>query len=58
MITYSYVQYARLAKTVEKVRILEVERSVAENIIKKYSGGICLIQELFISWMKKRVNRS
>ena len=47
VITYSYVQYARLAKTVEKVRILEVERSVAENIIKKYSGGICLIQGTF-----------
>ena len=52
MITYSYVQYARLAKTVEKVRILEVERSVAENIIKSIAEGFVLSRELFISWMK------
>ena len=47
MVSYFYVQYARLAKTVETVRVLEVERSVAENIIKTYSGGICLIQGTF-----------
>lgn len=44
---YFYIQYARLSKTVEIVRTLEIERSVAENIIKKYSGGVCLIQGTF-----------
>ena len=44
---YFYNQYTRLSKTVETVRVLEVERFVAENIIKTYSGGICLIQGTF-----------
>lgn len=47
LISYFYIQYARLSRTAEKVRILEIERSVAENIIKAYSGGICLIQGAF-----------
>lgn len=47
LVVYFYVQYARLSKTVEKVRVLEIERTVAENIIKTYSGGICLIQGTF-----------
>ncbi len=47
LISYFYLQYARLSMTAEKVRILEIERSVAENIIKAYSGGICLIQGTF-----------
>ncbi|MDQ1272079.1 MAG: serine protease Do [Planctomycetota bacterium] len=47
LISYFYIQYARLSRTAEKVRILEIERSVAENIIKAYSGGICLIQGTF-----------
>ncbi len=47
LITYFYAQYARLSKTVEIVRILEIERSVAENIIKKCSKGVCLIQGTF-----------
>ena len=57
MITYSYVQYARLAKTVEKVRILEVERSVAENIIKSIAEGFVL-SGTFYFLDEKRVNRS
>ncbi len=47
LVSYFYVQYAKLSKTVEKVRILEIERSVAENIITKYSSGVCLIQGTF-----------
>ena len=47
LVSYFYIQYARLSKTVETVRVLEVERFVAENIIKTYSGGICLIQGTF-----------
>lgn len=47
LVSYFYIQYARLSRTAEKVRILEIERSVAENIIKAYSGGICLIQGTF-----------
>ncbi|MEP9411005.1 MAG: trypsin-like peptidase domain-containing protein [Candidatus Brocadia sp.] len=47
LVSYFYIQYARLTKTAEKVRILEIERTVAENIIKVYSGGICLIQGAF-----------
>jgi serine protease Do len=47
LIGYFYIQYTRLSKTVEVVRALEIERSVAENIIKKYSGGVCLIQGTF-----------
>ncbi|MFN3532817.1 MAG: trypsin-like peptidase domain-containing protein [Candidatus Brocadia sp.] len=47
LVSYFYIQYARLSKTAEKVRLLEIERSVAENIIKAYSGGICLIQGAF-----------
>ena len=46
-VAYFYIQYVRLSKTVEKVRLLEFERSVAENIIKTYSGGVCLIQGTF-----------
>ena len=48
LVLYFYNQYTRLSKTVETVRVLEVERFVAENIIKTYSGGICLIQGTFI----------
>ena len=40
-------QYIRLSKTVEKVQLLEIERTVAENIIKKYNKGVCLIQGAF-----------
>lgn len=47
LISYFYIQYTRLTKTAEKVRLLEIERSVAENIIKTYSGGVCLIQGAF-----------
>ena len=47
LVLYFYNQYTRLSKTVETVRVLEVERFVAENIIKTYSGGICLIQGTF-----------
>jgi S1-C subfamily serine protease len=47
LISYFYVQYVRLTKTAEKVRLLEIERSVAEHIIKTYSGGVCLIQGAF-----------
>ena len=47
LVSYFYIQYARLSKTAEKVRLFEIERSVAENIIKAYSGGICLIQGAF-----------
>lgn len=44
---YFHGQYLRLSKTVEKVRIFELEKSVAENIIKNYSGGVCFIQGSF-----------
>lgn len=44
---YFHGQYVRLSKTVEKVRIFELERSVAENILKNYSGGVCFIQGSF-----------
>lgn len=47
LVIYFYVQYARLSKTVEKVQLLEIERQVAANIIRKYSGGVCLIQGAF-----------
>ncbi|MDN3514456.1 MAG: trypsin-like peptidase domain-containing protein [Candidatus Brocadia sp.] len=47
LISYFYVQFYRLSKTAEKVRTLEIERTVAENIIKNYSGGVCLIQGAF-----------
>ncbi|TVM00831.1 MAG: hypothetical protein CV087_12540 [Candidatus Brocadia sp. WS118] len=47
LISYFYVQYSRLSKTVEKVHTLEIERTVAENVIKSYSGGVCLIQGAF-----------
>ncbi len=47
LVSYFYIQYVRLSQTAEKVRLLEIERSVAENIIKTYSGGICLIQGAF-----------
>lgn len=47
LVLYFYSQYSRLSKTVEIVRTLEIERTVAENIIKHYSGGICLIQGTF-----------
>lgn len=47
LISYFYIQYARLSKTAEKVRLLENERTVAESIIKAYNGGICLIQGAF-----------
>lgn len=43
LVSYFYVQYARLTKTAEKVRILEIERTVAEDI-KIYNRGVCLIQ--------------
>lgn len=44
---YFHGQYVRLSKTVEKVKIFELERSVAEDIIKNYSGGVCFIQGSF-----------
>lgn len=44
---FFYAQYTKLTKTVEKVRDFEIERTIAENIIKKYSGGVCLIQGTF-----------
>lgn len=47
LISFFYIQYARLTKTAEKVRLLEIERSVAEHIIKTCSGGVCLIQGAF-----------
>lgn len=47
LISYFYVQYSRLSDTVETVKVLEFERSIAENIIKKFSAGICLIQGSF-----------
>ncbi|GAN31993.1 MAG: FHA domain-containing protein [Candidatus Brocadia sp. AMX2] len=47
LIAYFYIQFVMLSKTAEKVRLLEIERSVAENIIKAYSGGVCLIQGTF-----------
>lgn len=47
LVSYFYIQYARLTKTAEKVRLLEIERSVAEHIIKTYSEGVCLIQGTF-----------
>ena len=46
-ITFFSLQYIRLSKTVEKVQLLEIERTVAENIIKKYNKGVCLIQGTF-----------
>jgi len=47
LILYFYTQYVRLTKTVEKVTSFEIERSIAGNIIKKCSGGVCLIQGTF-----------
>ncbi len=47
IITFFSLQYIRLSKTVEKVQLLEIERTVAENIIKKYTMGVCLIQGSF-----------
>jgi len=47
LVSYFDIQYLRLSKTVEKVHTLEVERSVAERIIKSYSDGVCLIQGAF-----------
>jgi S1-C subfamily serine protease len=46
-ITFFFFQYIRLSKTVEKVQLLEIESTVAENIIKKYNKGVCLIQGAF-----------
>ncbi len=46
-VTFFSLQYIRLSKTVEKVQLLEIERTVAENIIKKYNKGVCLIQGAF-----------
>lgn len=46
-ITFFLFQYIRLSKTVEKVQLLEIESTVAENIIKKYNKGVCLIQGAF-----------
>lgn len=47
VVTYFYIQNIKLTTTVEKVRILELERSIAENIIRKYTNGVCLIQGVF-----------
>ncbi len=47
VITFFSLQYVRLSKTAEKVRLFEIEKSVAENIIKKYSNGVCFIQGTF-----------
>lgn len=47
LISYFYVQSVRLTQTVEKIHVFEIERSVAENVIRKYSNGICLIQGTF-----------
>lgn len=44
---YFHGQYVRLMKTAEKVRIFELERTVAEYIIRNYSGGVCFIQGSF-----------
>ncbi len=44
---FFYTQYIKLTKTVEKVHGFEIERTIAGNIIKKYSGGVCLIQGTF-----------
>jgi len=46
-IMFFALQYIRLSKTVEKVQLLEIESNVAENIIKKYNNGVCLIQGAF-----------
>lgn len=46
-IAFFFFQYVRLSKTVEKVQLLEIESTVAENIIKKYNRGVCLIQGAF-----------
>lgn len=47
VIAFFSLQYIRLSKTAEKVKLFEIERSVAETIIKKYSNGICFIQGTF-----------
>ncbi len=47
LVLYFHGQYVRLSKMVEKVKIFELEKSVAENIIKNYSGGVCFIQGSF-----------
>ncbi|MCR4293202.1 MAG: trypsin-like peptidase domain-containing protein [Candidatus Kuenenia sp.] len=47
VIAYFFVQNIKLTQTVEKVKMLELERSIAENIIKKYTNGVCLIQGAF-----------
>ncbi|WKZ14926.1 MAG: trypsin-like peptidase domain-containing protein [Candidatus Jettenia caeni] len=44
---YLHGQYVKLSKTTERVSVLELERSVAENILKNYSGGVCFIQGSF-----------
>ncbi|MCF6149325.1 MAG: FHA domain-containing protein [Candidatus Kuenenia sp.] len=47
VVAYFYIQNIKLTKTAEKVRILELESSIAENIIRKYTGGVCLVQGAF-----------
>ena len=42
--TLFYTIYFTLTETTKRVEILEFESTVAEKIIKNFSGGVCLIQ--------------
>ncbi len=42
--TLFYTAYFTLTETTKRVEVLEFERTIAERIIKNFSGGVCLIQ--------------
>jgi serine protease Do len=39
-----YTVYSTLTETTKRVEVLEFESTIAERIIKNFSGGVCLIQ--------------
>lgn len=44
IITLFFTIYSTLTETTKRIEVLEFESTVAEQIIKNFSGGICLIQ--------------
>lgn len=45
--TLFYTGYSRLTETAKRIEALEFESTIAEKIIKDFSGGVCLIQGSF-----------
>ncbi|MCP5004338.1 MAG: FHA domain-containing protein, partial [Planctomycetes bacterium] len=44
VVTLFYNTYTKLTETTKRVEVLELKSTVAEKIIRNFSGGVCLIQ--------------